>query len=121
MSRVLPMIVGVLAVSCAGSSYGLPDRTDGRVKATETDLAQVIGAARGGDDCDVRLLGKSAGSSYVWAECFGASGVISAPMRVDGDEVHLPGDGGQYADDVRSLFPAEVADAILTDQERLRP
>ncbi|MEI2638036.1 MAG: hypothetical protein V9F03_03405 [Microthrixaceae bacterium] len=107
MSRVLPLITVVLVVSCGGASYVLPDRADDRVKATETDLAQVIGAARGGDDCDVRLLGESGGSFYVWAECFGASGGISAPMRVDGDEVHLPGDGGQYADDVRSLFPAE--------------
>lgn len=121
MSRVLILIVVVLAVSCGGSSYVLPDRTDDRVKATEEDLAQVIGAARGGDDCDVRLLGESSGSSYVWAECFGASGGISAPMRVDGDEVHEPGDGSQYADGVRSLFPADIAHAILTDQEPLRP
>lgn len=121
MRRVLPLAVLVLAVSCGGAAYGLPDRTDDRVRATEHDLAQVVGAARGGDDCDVRLLGESDGSSFVWAECFGASGGISAPMRVDGDEVQLPGDGNLYDDGVRRLFPAEVADAILTDQERLKP
>lgn len=121
MRLVLPLTALVLAVSCGGASYGLPDRADDRVKATEDDLAQVVGAARGGDDCDVRLLGESDGSSFVWAECFGASGNISAPMRIDGDEVQLPGAGNLYDDGVRRLFPAEIADAILTDQERLRP
>ena len=67
------------------------------------------------------LLGESDGSSFVWAECFGALGGTSAPMRVDGDEVQVPGDGDIYSDDVRRLFPAEIADAILTDQERLKP
>ena len=42
-------------------------------------------------------------------------------MRVDGDEVQVPGDGDLYSDDVRRLFLAEIADAILTDQERLKP
>lgn len=121
MRRVIPLTVLVLTVSCGGSSYRLPDRADDRVKAIEDDLAHVIAAARGGDDCDVRLLGESDGSSFVWAECFGASGGISAPMRVDGDEVQLPGDGSLYAEDVQRLFPADVADAILTDQEQLRP
>ena len=55
------------------------------------------------------------------SECFGALGGTSAPMRVDGDEVQVPGDGDLYSDDVRRLFPAEIADAILTDQERLKP
>ena len=126
MRLVLPLAVVVLAVSCGGAShneasYGLADRADDRVKATEEDLAQVVGAARGGDDCDIRLLGESDGSSFVWAECFGALGGTSAPMRVDGDEVQVPGDGDLYSDDVRRLFPAEIADAILTDQERLKP
>jgi len=121
MRRVPPLTFLVLTVSYGGSSYRLPDRADDRVKATEDDLAHAIAAARGGDDCDVRLLGESDGSSFVWAEWFGASGGISAPMRVDGDEVQLAGDGSLYAEDVQRLFPADVADAILTDQEQLRP
>ena len=131
MRLVLPLAVVVLAVSCggashggasqSGASYGLPDRADDRVKATEEDLAQVVGTARGGDDCDIRLLGESERSSFVWAECFGALGGTSAPMRVYGDEVQVPGDGDLYSDDVRRLFLAEIADAILTDQERLKP
>ncbi len=121
MRLVSPLAVMVMTAACGGASYGLPDRTDDRVKATEDELAQVVGAARGGDDCDVRLLAESDGRSFVWAECFGASGGISAPMRVDGNKVQLPGDGGLYADDVRRLFPKDLADAILTDQERLRP
>ena len=84
MRLVLPLAVVVLAVSCggashggasqSGASYGLPDRADDRVKATEEDLAQVVGAARGGDDCDIRLLGESERASFVWAECSGALG-----------------------------------------------
>ncbi len=110
-----------LAVSCSGPSYTLPDRTDDQVRAIEDDLSQVVSTSRGGDGCDVRLLGGADGRSFVWAECFGSSGGISAPMRIDGDDVELPGDGSQYPDDVRRLFPAEIADLILTDQERLRP
>lgn len=118
---ILALATLALTVSCGGASYGLPDRADDQVKATEAHLAQVVGAARGGADCDIRLLGESDGSSFVWAECFGPVGGISAPMRVDGDDVRLPGDGNRYADDVRRLFPADVAAAILTDQERLKP
>lgn len=121
MRLVLPLAAVVLTVSCGGASYVLPDREDNQVKATEADLALVVSAARGGADCDVRLLGESDGSSFVWAECFGASGGISAPMRVDGSDVRLPGDGNLYTDDVRRLFPADIADAILADQERLKP
>lgn len=121
MRHVLPLVVLVLAVSCSSSSFALPDRTDDQVRATEGDLSQVVSASRGGDGCDVRLLGEADGSSFVWAECFGSSGGISAPMRVDGDDVELPGDGSQYSEDVRRLFPAEIADVILTDQERLKP
>lgn len=121
MRLLLPLAAMVLAGSCSGSSYALPDRTEDQVRATEGDLAQVISAARDGDDCAVRLLGKADGSSFVWAECVGSSGGLSAPMRVDRDDVELPGDGSQYSDDVRRLFPAEIADAILTDQGRLRP
>lgn len=121
MRIVLPVAALVLTVSCSGAPYVLPDRGDDRVKATEADLAPVVSASQGGADCDVRLLGESEGSSFVWAECIGPSGGISAPMRVDGDDVELPGDGSLYADDVRRLFPADVADAIVTDQERLKP
>lgn len=121
MRLVLPLVALGLAVSCSGSSYALPDRTDDQVRATEGDLSQVVSAERGGDDCNVRLLGEADGSSFVWAECFGSSGGISAPMRVEGNDVELPGAGTQYPEDVRRLFPAEIADAILTDQERLRP
>lgn len=118
--RLVPAVVAAaLAVSCSGSAFALPDRTD-QVRAIEGELSQVISAARGGD-CDVRLLGEADEASFVWAECFGSSGGISAPMRVDGNDVELPGDGSQYPDDVRRLFPTEIADAILTDREPLRP
>jgi hypothetical protein len=119
--RLVPAVLAaVLAVACSSSSFALPDRTD-RVRAIEDDLSQVISAARGGDDCEVRLLGEADDSSFVWAECSGSSGAVSAPMRVDGNDVEVPGDGSQYPDDVRRLFPAEIADAILSDQAPLRP
>jgi hypothetical protein len=121
MRLVLPLAALVLTVSCAGTAYELPDRNAAQVKASEADLSQVVGASLDGADCEVRLLGESEGSSFVWAECSGPLGGISAPMRVDGDNVRIPEDGGGYDDDVRRLFPDDVADAILTDRERTRP
>jgi hypothetical protein len=119
--RLVPGLVAVLlAVSCSGSTYSPPDRTD-QVQATEGELASVVGAAFEGADCDVRFLGESEGSSFVWAECAGPLGEISAPMRVDGDDVQVPGDGSLYDDDVRRLFPDDLADAILAREGRLRP
>ncbi len=119
--RLVPGLVAVLlAVSCTGSSYSLPDQTD-QVQATERQLAPVVGAAFDGADCEVRFLGKSDGSSFVWAECAGPLGAVSAPMRVDGDDVQVPGDGSLYTEDVRRMFPDDLADAILAREERLRP
>jgi hypothetical protein len=42
-------------------------------------------------------------------------------MRVDGDDVRVPEDGGRYDDDVRQLFPDDLADAILSREGRLQP
>lgn len=121
MRRVRSLAVLVLAVSWSNSSYALPDRTEGQTRAAEDYLAQVVSDSRGGDACDVRLPGELDGSSFVWAECLGSSGGISTPMVVDSDDVELAGDGGHYSEDVRRSFPAEIADAILTDVERLKP
>ncbi len=43
------------------------------------------------------------------------------PVRVDGDQVRKPVDGGGYADSVRRMFPPRLADIVLHEPERLRP
>lgn len=119
--RVVAILAAVVALASCGAPYALPDRGDAEVKAREAELAVVLAAAHGGGDCDVRLLGESAGSSFVWAKCLGPGGGVSAPMRVEGSDVQTPGDGTRYATDVRRLFPAGIAGAILSDPDRLRP
>jgi hypothetical protein len=124
-------VAGVLAVSLLGAvglsacgsglmGYDLPDRTDPDVQAREAELTPIISASQRGGDCKVRMLGESDDASFVWADCFGASGGISAAMRVEGDDVLQPGDGSQYGDDVRRLFPSGLAHMILDDPDALR-
>lgn len=119
------MIVGsavaaTVMASCSRTSYSLPERTN-EVVAAEADLAKVVGTARGGDDCTVRYLGEDDRASFVWAECAGSNGAVSGPARVEGDDVEWPGDGSQHAEDVRRMFPKDIADAISSDAQRLRP
>ena len=83
-------------------------------------------ADSGSTTCAVRILGIEGQSTYAWTTCMsvGASGDTSGtsvPIRVDGSTVRGPSDGGGYADSVRALFPDRVADAVLDDQERMKP
>jgi hypothetical protein len=43
------------------------------------------------------------------------------PLRIDGDRVSEPRDGGLRSDDIREMFPAELADAIFAGDERIYP
>ena len=119
--RVAAFVLAVaLLASCGEEGHPLPDRGDAGVMAAEVELERIVSAAQDGAECGVRLLGESDGSSFVWAECSGPSGGVSAPMRIDGAEVQVPGDGSLYEDDVRRLFPAGLADLILDHPDRVR-
>ena len=120
----LPDAPGPVAVT-------LPDRTDAGVRREEARLARVLAVsgvvAEGtGIECDVRLLGREAGASFAWAECFGVhpGGIrngASVPVRVEGEQVLRPRMGSEYAPSVRELFPPELATVILEDPESARP
>lgn len=77
--------------------------------------------------CGLDLLGRSADGryAYLWALCeeyyvdggaLKAGSASSLPVRVD--TVHaavaVPGSGSRYGKDVRRLFPAALADRVLT-------
>lgn len=127
-------VVGGLVAGCS-SPVALPDRTDPGVQAEETRLAELLETT---DDfwppqprrCSVRLLGQEGATSYVWAHCEGpevvADGQIERPagslaLRIDGDRVSEPRDGGLYVDDVEEMFPADIAEAIFAHDERIFP
>lgn len=133
--RLLLSLVVVALVAGCNSPVALPDRTDPGVQAEEARLTELL---EGTDDfwppqprqCSVRLLGQEEATSYVWAHCEGpeidADGQIerpgrSGPLRIDGDLVSEPRDGSLYSEDIREMFPADLADAILDRDQRVLP
>jgi hypothetical protein len=112
-------LVLVCVAGCSGRPE-LPDRTDPAIRAEAARIAALLGAdpsvVGGPGTCKVRLLGQEAGASFVWAECAALdppfSGV-SAPMRVDGSTVTLPGEGAAYSESVREMFPEDLAEFVL--------
>ena len=121
------LMAGAVLVPGCQSSWRLPDEGDPSVVQEEQRLAALLGTSDDvlgvpGGDCDVRLLGRDGETAYAWAHCESAdAGSASVPVRVDGDSVRQPGDGAQYSDDVRALFPSRLADEILERPDRLRP
>ena len=73
--------------------------------------------------CEWDLLGQAPGEAYVWAYCVAmgteVETAVSAPaaVRIGADGrvtgVEVPGDGTNYAPDIRRLFPADVQALIF--------
>lgn len=122
------VMVGMMS-GCSESPYQLPDRNTPAVQAEEKRLAARLPDKLlwGSGTCKVRLLGKEGSSSFAWATCEMTptadvpSGGISMPVRVDGDQVRKPADGGGYAESIKRLFPHRLADTVLHEPDRLRP
>ena len=125
------LVVGWLIAGC-GTSVSLPDRSNPAVEAEEARLALLLETTDDSwipkpRDCMVRLLGQDGSISYVWAFCQGPELVAgerpaeSVPARIDGDHVSQPRDGSLYAEDVETMFPGDLAAAILDSDPRLFP
>lgn len=117
-SVALAPVVAMLAA--CGGGWQLADRSDSAVQAEEARVAALAGApgAVFGErsTCEARLLGRIDGASFAWVVCEAAIGSSSGPIRVDGDRVRAPGDGSRYADDIEQLFPAGLAELILSSE-----
>lgn len=117
-------LVLVSVAGCSSHQPELPDRAAPAVKAEEARIAALLGADTSilgqPGACKVRLLGQKAGASFVWATC-NALGpphtAISAPLRVDGSKVTMPGDGAAFSDTVCEMFPKDLADFVLNNQD----
>jgi len=119
-------------VACASPSFQ-PPRLTAALRAEQERVAPLIEKSqRAGftgtqGSCAVRMLGTRGGATFVWADCAfpdadgGPGGGVSAPVRVDGNAVQFPGDGSDFAKDVRRMFPHAMVDTILHDPDRLRP
>lgn len=133
--RIAAVVLVATVVGGCSETVDLPDRTDPAVQAEEARIATVLEFT---DDiwvpqprrCSIRLLGHEGAISYVWANCEGpevlADGQLErpaqgGPMRIDGDRVSEPRDGGLRGSDIRDMFPAELADAILAGHEGIYP
>jgi hypothetical protein len=122
-------LVVALGAGCSSRPVVLPDRTDPEVKAEEARIATMLisGWHLLGEpsDCKVRLLGQKAKASFVWATCDArdSSSSASMPLRVIGPKVNKPGDGAAFSDTVRELFPADLAEYVIANQDSpsLRP
>jgi hypothetical protein len=106
----------------------LPDRADPEVKAEETRIATLLSSnwtlLGEPSRCRVRLLGQQDGASFVWANCnaLDSSSGASVPLRVTGPKVTRPG-GAAFSEDVRELFPKDLADYVIANQgsPKVRP
>ena len=117
-------LVLVSVSGCSSRHLELPDRAAPAVKAEEARIAALLGADTSilGEPgvCKVRLLGQKAGASFVWAECDALDppySAISAPLRVDDSKVTMPGDGAAFSETVREMFPGDLADFVLNNQD----
>ena len=110
-------------VSGCSSPPVLPDRAAPAVKAEEARLATLLSADQSvlgvPGVCTVRLLGQQAGASFVWANCEArdSSYRTSVPLRVDGSKVTKPGMGAAFSDTVREMFPEDLAEFVLNNQD----
>ncbi len=114
------IVVASVSLSGCSGDPTLPDRRDPLVKAEEARLATLLSADLSilgvPGVCAVRLLGQQAGASFMWAICRDPeppNSAASMPLRVEGTKVTVPADGSGYADSVRKMFPADLADFAL--------
>lgn len=122
-------LCALILASCGwvkGSTWQLPDRSEPAVPVEERIVAAAAGAPGAvygtGATCEARLLGRTDTASYAWVVCNYQGSETSAPVRVDGDRVTVPGDGSRYAEDIEEMFPDGLADLILSSRsERLAP
>lgn len=107
----------------------LPDPLDPQVHSTAESIAVLMEQETWIQDaaCQARVLRTEDVTSWAWVRCTGepldttgekAPGQ-SGPVRFDGDTLDIPGEppGSSYADDVRALFPDDLADLILEHDE----
>lgn len=70
--------------------------------------------------CNVEVFRQEGQTTYGWAECTNTLSIedgqveqgSSTPFRAEGETIAVPGDGAQYAQDVRELFPADLVSTI---------
>lgn len=136
--RLVGLLLVAMLVGGCSEPVDLPDRADPAVQAEEARLTAILESIEDVDhilvpmprECSVRLLGQEGDTAYVWANCFGPSidtefgserPGVGGPMRIDGDRVSMPGDGSQYSEDIKEMFPADIARAILDGDDRIFP
>jgi hypothetical protein len=131
---IRPVTVGLAvagAAACGGLPYDLPERTP-RIAAEEARVAALLerheSESWGGRSgaCSVRILGMGDATTFAWGHCTFPTpetpeAGVSTVYRIDGDQVRGPQDGAGYGDSLRSMFPEDLASAVLEDPDRLRP
>jgi hypothetical protein len=124
------VLVAMLTLSACGGSSFTPPQRDAAIRAEEVRTAALVERAeRDGFStvpgaCRVRVLGIDGAASFVWADCTWSgppTSGVSAPYRIDGGKVTLPGQGSGYSASIKANFPADIAAAILDDDAGLRP
>jgi hypothetical protein len=132
MMRAVAVVLALAgAAGCGGQRYEVPERTP-RVAAEEARVAALLerheSESWGGRSgtCSVRVLGMEGATTFAWAHCTfptaeSPDAGVSTAYRIDGDEVRGPLDGAGYGDSIRSMFPGELASAVLENPDRLRP
>jgi hypothetical protein len=74
--------------------------------------------------CEWEILGQKEREVYVWAMCqvadsaegeaMSAPAVITLAENGGIEKVTVPGDGSQYAEDIRNMFPVELQEKMLS-------
>lgn len=112
----------------------LPDPLDPQVHATAESIAVLMEQETWIDDaaCQARVLRTEDDTSWAWVRCTGEpleapdgeAREQSGPVRFDGGTLDVPSEppDSAYAEDVRALFPDDLADLILEyDETELLP
>ena len=114
MKRFLSVAALLVLTATAFASRPIPENT-----------ATLLGKAMVNDAkawCEFEVWGRATDTMFVWALCEARSGTtVSAPavVTLKGDvatSVKLPRDGGLYAQDVKTMFPASVQTRIFKQE-----
>jgi hypothetical protein len=112
MKRLL--IALCLLASIAFASKPIPENTATMLGKTLVNDAKAW--------CEFEVWGREENTLFVWALCEARSGTaasVPAVIGIKGDKaigVKIPRDGGNYAQDVKALFPEAVQQRIMRQE-----
>lgn len=118
------MMIGAMALTLTALLTGCneaaePQAIDDGQREQLTNLVQDSSWVQDAT-CSVQVFRQEGPVTYGWADCTNEVNVQegqvaqsdSYPFRAEGDTIQVPAEGGNYAEDVRRIFPADLVTTI---------